>query len=89
MKINDYIYTINLIPEKVCKQLVKQINKKEWEKHKWHSNESNDYHSEKEKELDVQPIDQEMQNVMTPYMVKAYQTYNSKFADLNDERLNN
>ncbi len=43
----------------------------------------------KRKELDVQPIDQEMQNVMTPYMVKAYQTYNSKFADLNNERLNN
>jgi len=89
MKINDYIYTTNMVPEKICKQLVKQINKKEWEKHKWHSNESDDFHSEKEKELDVQPISQEMQNVMTPYLVKAYQEYNSKFADLNNERLNN
>jgi len=87
MKINDYIYTTNMIPEKICKELIKQINKKEWEKHKWHRVENDSYASEKKKELDVQSITQEMQNTMTPYLVKAYQEYNNKFADLSDIRL--
>ena len=89
MKINDYIYTTNIIPKELCKNLIKQINKKEWQKHTWHSVENDSYASEKEKELDVQPIDAEMQQQMTPYLVKAYHEYNSKFADLNDDRLNN
>ena len=80
MKVNDYIYTTNVIPEKICKELIKQINKKEWEKHKWYSYEKNNYTSEKKKELDVQAITQEMQQIMTPYLVKAYHEYNQKFA---------
>jgi len=89
MKINDYIYTTNIIPKELCKNLIKQINKKEWQKHTWHRVENDSYASEKKKELDVQPIDAEMQQQMTPYLVKAYHEYNSKFADLNDNRLGN
>jgi len=89
MKVNDYIYKTNVIPEKICKELIKQINKKEWEKHKWYNNQNDRYHSEKEKELDVQSITQEMQQVMTPYLVKAYHEYNQKFANTKEIRTNN
>jgi predicted 2-oxoglutarate/Fe(II)-dependent dioxygenase YbiX len=89
MKVNDYIYKTNVIPEKICKELIKQINKKEWQKHRWYDYEANDYLSEKEKELDVQPIDKEMQQIMTPYLVKAYHEYNQKFANTKETRTSN
>lgn len=89
MKVNDYIYTTNLVPKKTCKELIKQIDKKEWQKHKWYSVENNNFHSEKEKELDVQSITKEMQNTMTPFMVKAYHEYNEKFGNPKNTRLNN
>ena len=89
MKVNDYIYKANVVPKQICKDLIKQINKKEWQKHNWYDNENNSFHSEKKKELDVQPINQEMQNIMTPYIVKSYTEYNNKFSNLKDSRLDN
>jgi len=89
MKINNYIYTTNAVPKKICKELIKQINKKEWQKHKWYNSQNNTYHSEEKKELDVQATSQEMQNVITPFLVKAYHEYNEKFSNPNFTKLAN
>lgn len=89
MKVSDYVYVTNVIPDKVCKDLIKQINKRDWQKHKWYSASNNSYTSEKEKELDVQAITAEMQQAMTPLLVKAYQEYNAKYANQNETRLSN
>lgn len=89
MQVNNFIYKTNLVPNKLCKDLIKQINKREWTKHEWYNTKQNSFHSEKQKELDVQSITQEMQQTMTPYMIKAYMEYNKKFSDLGNFRLDN
>jgi len=89
MKVSDYVYVNNVVPAKACKEIIKAIDKRDWEKHKWHNNETNSMTSEKEKELDVQAITSEMQQSMTPFLVKAYQEYNVKFANPNETKLSN
>jgi len=79
MEINDYIFKINVVPKAACKEIIKKIKKKTWEKHTWYNNENNKYHSEKQKELDVVSIVQEMQNTMTPFLMKSYFEYNKKY----------
>ena len=41
MQVNNFIYKTNVVPKQTCKDLIKQINKKEWQKHKWYDTENN------------------------------------------------
>ena len=41
MEINDYIFKINVVPKAACKEIIKKIKKKTWEKHTWYNNENN------------------------------------------------
>ena len=89
MEINDYIFKINVIPKTVCKEIIKKIKKKTWEKHQWYNADGKMFSAKKEekkKELDVLAINEEMQKQMTPYLVKAYFEYNEKYNTV--DRLN-
>lgn len=86
-KVLDYVYVTNVIPKNICKEIIDSIDKRDWEKHKWYDYGANTMKSEDSKELDVQAITAEMQQSMTPILVKAYQEYNNKFADTRNTRL--
>tara|TARA_R110002020_G_scaffold118237_1_gene270358 strand:+ start:1210 stop:1770 length:561 start_codon:yes stop_codon:yes gene_type:complete len=76
--IEDYIYVANHIPVKFCKELIKECNKKKWEKHQWNSYVTGTTFSEKDKELDVLFSSQEQQNKIIPYLEKALEEYQIK-----------
>jgi len=87
MKIIDYVYVTNVVSNTMCKDIIKSIDKRDWEKHKWYSADTGEMTSEKKKELDVQAITAEMQQAMTPMLVKAYQEYNNKFANTKETKM--
>ena len=80
MQILDYVYITNTVSKQICEDILSVIKNKEWKKHQWYSNIDKTKTSEETKELDVQPIDQELQNAHKPFMVQAAKTYNTKFA---------
>ena len=53
--VNDYIMTQNLIPAQVCKSLIREssLPERKWSKHSWYNYGRDDFHSKKEKELDI------------------------------------
>ena len=80
MEVLDYVTVENVMPKEFCNNIIHTIQERRWQKHTWHSNTTNTHTSEATKELDVQPIDQELQNAHKPFMVQAAKTYNTKFA---------
>ena len=68
-KISDYIFVTNVIPENLCKSLIDECNKKEWEKHTWYNNTIGEALSDSTKELDVMACTQDQQNKITPYLM--------------------
>ena len=78
--IEDYIYVEKHIPVELCEELIDECNRKEWQKHKWHSNYTDEKTSEETKELDVMPCTQEQQNKITPYLAKALYDYQIKYS---------
>ena len=80
MEVLDYVTVENVMPKEFCNNIIHTIQERRWQKHTWHSNTTNTHASEATKELDVQPIDQELQNAHKPFMVQAAKTYNTKFA---------
>lgn len=80
MEILDYVTVENVMPKEFCERMIEVTKKRAWQKHTWHSNKNNSHVSEATKELDVQAIDQELQNLHAPFMIQAAKTYNQKFA---------
>ena len=80
MKVVDYIYKKNILPKEFCKEVLKEIKNKDWQKHKWYDPNTGSMQSEKTKELDVLSITQELQQKFIPYMFQITKEYNDKFA---------
>ena len=68
-----------IIPSHLCDYIVEDIETREWEKHQWYDNNEDMYVSEKTLELDVQPIIQELQNILTPIIIGARDLYTSEY----------
>ena len=68
-----------LIPTNLCDYIVDEIEKKEWRPHSWYNNVQGTFGSEETKELDVQNITAEHQQLLTPFMISAGASYNSKY----------
>ena len=68
-----------LIPANLCDYLVGEIEKKEWYPHSWYNNVQGTFGSEETKELDVQNITAEHQQLLTPFMIRAGAAYNAKY----------
>ena len=68
-----------LIPTNLCDYIVDEIEKKEWRPHSWYNNVQRTFGSEETKELDVQNITAEHQQLLTPFMISAGASYNAKY----------
>ena len=68
-----------LIPQNLCDYIVDQIEKNEWRPHSWYNNVQGTFGSEETKELDVQNITAEHQQLLTPFMISAGASYNAKY----------
>jgi predicted 2-oxoglutarate/Fe(II)-dependent dioxygenase YbiX len=68
-----------LIPTNLCDYIVDEIEKKEWRPHSWYNNVQGTFGSEETKELDVQNITAEHQQLLTPFMIQAGASYNAKY----------
>ena len=68
-----------LIPTNLCDYIVDEIEKKEWRPHSWYNNVQGTFGSEETKELDVQNITAEHQQLLTPFMISAGAAYNAKY----------
>ena len=78
--LKDFIYhERNSIPAPVCDNLVRTIKDREWSKHTWYNQIKDTKFSEDSKELDVQPITHELQEMITPYMHQTFHRFNDKY----------
>ena len=68
-----------IIPQNLCDYIVDQIEKNEWRPHSWYNNVQGTFGSEETKELDVQNITAEHQQLLTPFMISAGAAYNAKY----------
>ena len=64
----------NIIPNNVCKNIIKKINKKDWSKHKWYNYADNKL-SVENKEFDVLESYEETQNILTPFIIETIKEY--------------
>jgi|TARA_Y100000034_G_scaffold135956_1_gene209985 predicted 2-oxoglutarate/Fe(II)-dependent dioxygenase YbiX len=88
MKVNDYVYVTNIIPKEFCETIIDVIKNRDWKKHQWYSVQSDKRTSHETKELDVQNVEQDMQNKLTPILIEAGREYNQKYANINDDKMN-
>jgi len=68
-----------IIPPNLCDYLVDAIEKNEWRPHSWYNAVQGTFGSEETKELDVQNITAEHQQLLTPFMIQAGAAYNAKY----------
>lgn len=74
------------IPKEICKKVVSEISNKEWHKHLW-SDGFNDY-SYETKELSVQNITPDLEEILNKFVIKSGLNYQEKYA-FNHERTKN
>ncbi|MDT7042666.1 2OG-Fe(II) oxygenase [Candidatus Nitronereus thalassa] len=86
-KVLDYVFVTNVIPQNICKQVLKEITAKEWVPHSWHSYTSNNYASEIEKELEVQNPTQILHDTLAPFIFQSLQQYMLKFVPQESEKI--
>ena len=75
----------NLIPKNLCDYIIDDSKKNEWRPHTWYNSQTDTFGSEETKELDVQNVNDEIQNLLTPFIIQSGANYNAQFA-FDDER---
>ena len=79
-KLEDFIYIEEgIIPSYVCDRVVKNIETREWKPHTWYDYQKNSSYSEETMELDVQPTTPELQKLLNPAILKAFDRYKSLY----------
>jgi hypothetical protein len=68
-----------IIPAGVCDFIIKDIETREWNPHTWYNAASGSFGSEETMELDVQGTTDELQGLLTPYIIGAGAAYNAKY----------
>ena len=78
--LKDFIYhEKGAIPSPICDSIVTTIKEREWFKHTWYNQIKDATYSEDTKELDVQDITPELQEMITPYMHQTFHRFNDKY----------
>ena len=80
-KIKDYIMVVKALPDDFCDSLIKELNTKTWDKHRWsfYNNDNKlEFTSEATKELDVMNCTKEQQEQLKPYIIQALTLYQNK-----------
>ena len=86
-KLEDLIYIEEgIIPSYVCDRVVKNIETREWKPHTWYDYQKNSSYSEETMELDVQPITAELQKLLNPAILKAFDRYQSLYTYKGSEK---
>ena len=67
-----------LIPKNICDYVIQDIENREWRPHSWYNAQAGTFNSESTKELDVQNTTEELQALLTPYVIAAGASYNEK-----------
>lgn len=67
-----------LIPKNICEYVIQDIESREWRPHTWYNSQTGAFGSEPTKELDVQNTTEELQALITPYVISAGASYNEK-----------
>ena len=79
-KLDECIFIAEkIIPADLCDAIVQDVETREWSKHEWYSNVRNNWFSEEEKELDVQPVTQELHKAISPFIIEAGRQYNQNY----------
>ena len=86
-KVEDYIIVKNTIPGEMCRSLIDECNKKEWEKHNWYNYGTGESTSEETKELDVMLCTKEQQDRIKPAVIQALKEYQRIFSWMGDQFL--
>ena len=68
-----------IIPANLCEYIIKDTETREWKPHTWYNAQADSYGSEPTMELDTQPATQELQDLLTPIIIKAGAIYNQKY----------
>jgi predicted 2-oxoglutarate/Fe(II)-dependent dioxygenase YbiX len=69
-----------IISSDMCEYIVDDIESRKWKPHTWYDVRTNSSNSEETKELDVQSITPELQQLLTPIMIQAGSAYNQKYS---------
>jgi len=80
--VDDYIMVQNLMPVELCKSLIREnsLPERKWSKHSWYNYGQDDFHSRKEKELDVINATEEQFQQLLKYLREAVQNYQKKYS---------
>ena len=79
-KLDECIFVADrIIPADLCDDIVRDIETRPWEPHKWYNPETLDMASEETMELDIQPITPELQKVLSPIIVETGKRYNQLY----------
>lgn len=79
-KLKDLIHVEkNIIPDNICDYVIKDIESREWRPHTWYNSQSNTISNELSMELDVQNTTEDLQKLLSPYIVEAGYFYNQKY----------
>jgi len=80
--VDDYIMTQNLIPIQLCKSLIREssLPERKWSQHSWYNYGRDDFHSKKEKELDVINSTEDQFKSLGNFLRKALQNYQKKYS---------
>ena len=79
-KLDECIYVAErIIPADLCDLIVKDIETRLWEPHRWHNNVTDTTASEETMELDIQPCTPELQRVLGDYTVEAAKMYHKNY----------
>jgi len=68
-----------IIPAGVCDFIIQDIETREWSSHTWYNSANGSFGSEETMELDVQGTTDELQGLLTPYIIGAGAAYNAKY----------
>jgi len=73
--LKELIYvTKELIPKDTCKFVINSIKDQEWHKHSWGDGKTS--YSYPTKELDVLPINPELEEILNPFVSQSVKSYN-------------
>lgn len=68
----------SIIPKNICDYVIQDIENREWRPHSWYNAQTGTFGSEPTKELCVQNTTEELQALLSPYIIQAGASYNKK-----------
>lgn len=75
MNLNDHVYKTNIIPKKLCDELVNELNNIEFKRHDWRTRDNKLDKEGEDSELYMHPASIEQRDSLLPYITKALKQY--------------